>query len=57
MKIKERRLAAGISIKRLSELTGIAERTLIYYEAGRDPKASNLKKIAKVFNCLMEDLI
>lgn len=57
MKIKERRLAAGISIKRLSELTGIAERTLVYYETGRDPKASNLKKIAKVLNCLMEDLI
>lgn len=56
-KIKDKRLEKGLTIKELSKQTEIAERTLEYYEQGRDPKASFLKKIADVLGCKMEDLI
>lgn len=56
-KLKVKRLEKGLTIKELSKKTGIAERTLEYYEQGRDPKASFLKRIAKALDCKMEDLI
>jgi transcriptional regulator with XRE-family HTH domain len=56
-KIKAKRLEKGLTIRELSKQTGIAERTLEYYEQGRDPKASFLKKIADALGCKMESLI
>lgn len=46
-KIREARLRAGFTQKRLSELTGIAEPTLRKYESNRlNPKKETLEKIA-----------
>lgn len=56
-KIKKRRKEKALSRKELAEKVGISERVIYYYENGRDPKASILKKLAKVLECRMEDLI
>lgn len=46
-KIREARLSAGLTQKRLSELTGIAEPTIRKYESNRlNPKKETLEKIA-----------
>lgn len=46
-KIREARLRAGFTQKKLSELTGIAEPTLRKYESNRlNPKKETLEKIA-----------
>ncbi len=56
-KIEKRRKEKALSRKELAEKVGISERVIYYYENGRDPKASILKKLAKVLECRMEDLI
>lgn len=56
-KIEKRRKEKALSRKELAEKVGISERVIYYYENGRDPKASILKKLAQVLECRMEDLI
>ncbi|MBQ3019112.1 MAG: helix-turn-helix transcriptional regulator [Clostridia bacterium] len=56
-KIEKRRVKKGLSRRQLADRVGVSERVIYYYESGREPKASILKKIAKVLGCLMEDLI
>lgn len=49
--IKSQRRQCGLTQKKLSELTGIAEITLRQYEAGKyEPKIDNLAKIAKALD-------
>lgn len=56
--LKKRREQKGLSKKEFAELVGVTERAIEYYENGqREPKASILKRMAKVLKCRMEDLI
>lgn len=58
MKIKQRREAMGLTREQLAEEVGVSVRAIEYYEMEkRVPKASILKRIAKVLKCRMEDLI
>ena len=58
-KITERRTAAGMSRSELSRQSGVPLRTLEEWEAGRRVPRDvyQLAKVAKVLNCLIEDLI
>lgn len=56
-KIEKKRVEKGLSRRQFAEQVGISERAVYYYESGREPKASILKKMAQVLKCLMEDLI
>ena len=53
-RIKEQKL----SREELAEKVGVTWMAISMYEKGkREPRASILKRIAKVLNCAMEDLI
>lgn len=56
-KIEKKRQTLGLTRRQLAEQVGVTERVIYYYENGREPKASILKKMAKVLKCRMEDLI
>lgn len=56
-KTRAARLSAGLTQKRLSELTGIAEPTIRKYESNRlYPKKETLQKLAAPLNVLYLDL-
>jgi len=57
MKVWEARISKKITIRQLSELTGITKSTLSNIENNKvDPKLSQLVKIAKVLNISIENL-
>ena len=56
-KILKHRKEKALSRKELAEKVGVSERVIYYYENGREPKASILKRLAQVLECRMEDLI
>jgi len=57
MKVWEARISKKITIRQLSELTGITKSTISNIENNKvDPKLSQLVKIAKVLNISIENL-
>ena len=56
-RILKRREEKALSRKELAQKVGVSERVNYYYEKGREPKASILKRLATVLECRMEDLI
>lgn len=56
--IRERREALGLSRTELAEAVGISAKSLSRYESGeREPRASDLVKIASNLGCSVEDLV
>lgn len=52
------RVRAGITIKKLSEMTGIAPNTIIYFEKGRsDPSINNVEILADALGLSIDDYI
>lgn len=56
-KLKAAREAAGLTQAQLAEKIGVLQHHISRYEAGREPKALVLKKMAEALNCRMEDLV
>lgn len=56
-KLKQTRLAAGLTQKQLAELIGCSQQHIARWEAGREPGALTLKKIAVALRCSMDDLV
>jgi transcriptional regulator with XRE-family HTH domain len=59
MKLKEKRLQAGLSQSQLAKLSGVALKTLQKYEQGVF-KLSNyekMQKLAAALNCDIKDLV
>ena len=57
-KLKSARLAAGLTQGQLAEKVGCQQRDISRWEAGqREPKATNLKKLALALGCSMDDLV
>ena len=57
-KIEKRRVKKGLSRQQFAEQVGVTYEAILHYEKEkREPKASILKKMAKVLDCRMEDLI
>lgn len=56
--IRERREALGLSRTELAEAVGISAKSLSRYESGeREPRASDLVKIADALGCSVELLV
>lgn len=55
--IKEYRVKAGISVPKMSELTGISRRTIQDLEKRGDCLVSNALKIAQVLGLKLDDLL
>ena len=56
--IRERREALGLSQTELAEAVGISAKSLSRYESGeREPRASDLVKIADALGCSVELLV
>lgn len=56
LKVKELRLSKGLSVPKLSELTGLHRRTIEDLEKRGDCMISNAYKIAKALNVTLNDL-
>ncbi len=57
-KLEKRRKQKGLSRQQLADAVGVTYEAIGHYENGkREPKASILKRMAKVLGCRMEDLI
>ncbi len=58
-KIKQARKKLGLSQEKLARLADVSNNTIINIEAGKqqNPTIETLKKIAKVLNVPIEDLI
>lgn len=55
--IKEYRLKAGVSVPKMSELTGISRRTIQDLEKRGDCLVSNALKITEVLGLKLDDLL
>lgn len=55
--IKEHRLKAGISVPKMSEMTGISRRTIQELEKRGDCLVSNALKIAQALGLTLNDLL
>lgn len=56
-KLKECRLAAGLSQKQLAEKIGRTQVDVNRWEGGRCPNALTLKRMAQALGCSMDDLV
>lgn len=57
-KIKELRTAKGLTLKELSDLSGVSKSRLSELENGQGfPNAKALEQIAKALNATMEELL
>ena len=57
-KLKEIRLARGMTQKELAAQIGMTGQTVYYYEAGeREPNLETLRKLATVLDCTIDELI
>ena len=56
-KMKRARKAAGLDQRQVAERVGCTQTDISRWEAGREPKASTLKKLAEAIGCDMEDLV
>lgn len=61
MKLKEKRLAAGLSQSQLAEKTGINVRTIQHYEQGSKifdhARIDTILKCCVALNCKLEDIL
>lgn len=58
MKIKEKRRELRLTQVMLSERLGVCQSTVAMWEAGHsNPTLNNLKKMALIFKCPVDDLI
>lgn len=56
-KLKAARKAANLSQVQLAEKVGCTQKDIARWEAGREPKALTLKKLAQALGCSMDDLV
>lgn len=56
-KLKAARKAAGLSQVELAEMVGCTQKDISRWEAGREPKALTLKRLAQALGCSMDDLV
>ena len=57
-RIKELRLASGISQKKLADAVGVDKRAIIFWEQEvNEPKATYIKNLALFFNCSADYLL
>ena len=56
-KLKRARQAAGLTQVQLAERIGCTQVDISRWEAGREPGALTLKKIAAALGCSMDDLV
>lgn len=56
-KLREARKAAGLSQAQLAEKVGCSQHHISRWEAGQEPKALTLKKLALALGCSMDDLV
>lgn len=57
-RIKELRLASGISQKKLADVVGVDKRAIIFWEQEvNEPKATYIKNLALFFNCSADYLL
>ena len=56
-KLRAARKAAGWTQEELAEQVGCLQKDIARWEAGREPKALTLKKLALALGCKMEDLV
>ena len=56
-KLKQTRIAAGLTQKQLAEIIGGTQVDISRWEAGREPGALTLKKLAEALGCRMEDIV
>ena len=61
MKLKEKRIEAGLSQSQLAEKTGLNVRTIQHYEQGSKvfdhARIDTILKVCVVLNCKLEDII
>ena len=58
VKIKETRKKRGLTQKQLAELLGVKQQNISDWERGeRSPSIKNLKKLAEILNCQIDDLV
>lgn len=57
--LKQIRKEAGMSMRALSEASGIPERTIYHWEAGHaaDARYAHLRKVADALGCTMEEIV
>ena len=57
--LKEKRMEAGYTQRRLSEESGVALRTIQHWEQGHVDRAiaGDLKRVANLLGCKVDDLI
>ena len=56
-KLRAARKAAGLSQVELAKIVGCHQKDIARWEAGREPKALTLKKLAQALGCSMDDLV
>lgn len=56
-KLKAARLAAGMTQAQLAAAMGCTQKDISRWEAGLEPRALTLKKMAQALGCKMDDLI
>lgn len=57
-KLKEARLAAGLTQVQLANMVGVCQRDISRWENGhREPGVLVVKKMAQVLGCRMDDLV
>ena len=57
-KIKAMRIKRGLTQKQLAELLGVKQQNVSDWERGeRSPSVKNLKKLAQILNCQIDDLV
>jgi transcriptional regulator with XRE-family HTH domain len=56
-KLKAARKAAGLTQVELADRVGCKQKDISRWEAGREPGALTVKKMAQVLGCSMDDLV
>lgn len=56
-KLKAARKAAGLSQAELAARVGCYQKDIARWEAGREPGALTLKKLAQALGCSIDDLV
>lgn len=58
IKLREMRLSKNMKVKDIAKLLQVSEVSIYYYENGkRKPDYLILQKLAKIFECKVDDLI
>ena len=58
MSVKEMRKKRGLTQKQLADRLGVKQQNVSDWERGeRSPSVKNLKKLAEILNCQIDDLV